>query len=325
MRDTAAAHYNREAMSLQPRNQRLGYAAWIAVCIIWGTTYLGIRVALQTMPPFLMGGLRWTAAGLLLAAGLAMRGEPVRHLFRSPAAWRRFIIYGFLLIGIGNGGVVVGELWVPSGLTAVAIATTPFWMVGVEAILPGGETLTLRKVLGLLIGFGGILLLVWPDLWAGGGYNRSFIAGIIAIQIACVGWAIGTSYRKRYPHEVSIPMAAAFEMIAGGVIMLVVGSGRGEWAHLSFNTVTASVYVYLTLIGAIGGFVAYSYACEHLPMSTVSLYAYVNPMIAVVLGAVLLGEPFGPRTLVALAIVLIGVTIVQRAPAAKAVVIADLG
>lgn len=308
-------------MTALSHQRRLGYAAWLAVCIIWGTTYLGIRVALQTMPPFVMGGLRWTAAGVLLAAALLARGERMPPL----RAWRRFIIYGFLLLGIGNGGVVVGELWVPSGLTAVAIATTPFWMVGVEALLPSGEALTARKIFGLIIGFGGILLLVWPDLWAGAGFNRLFVAGIIAIQIACIGWAIGTSYRKRRPHTVSIALAAAFEMIAGGMIMLIVGSLRGEWAHLSFTPVTTAAYVYLTLVGAIGGFVAYSYACEHLPMSTVSLYAYINPMIAVVLGAVLLGEPFGPRTVVALAVVLLGVTIVQRAPAPRAVVVADLG
>ena len=308
-------------MTSEARQRRLGYIAWLAVCIIWGTTYLGIRVALETMPPFVMGGLRWTAAGVILAAALIARGE------RLPRAgdWPRFIIYGFLLLGLGNGGVVVGELWVPSGLTAVAIATTPFWMVGVEALLPGGEALTLRKVAGLIVGFGGILLLVWPDLWAGGSANRLFLAGLIALQVACVGWAIGTSYRKRRPHAVGIPLAAAFEMIAGGAIMLLVGTIRGEWADLSFTTTTAGAYIYLTLIGAIGGFVAYSYACAHLPMSTVSLYAYINPLIAVVLGAVLLGEPFGLRTILALAVVLLGVTIVQRAPSARAVVVADLG
>jgi drug/metabolite transporter (DMT)-like permease len=305
------------------KQQRLAYGAWLAVCLIWGTTYLGMRVALETMPPLLLGGLRWAAAGTLLAAVLVARGERLP----PPRQWPRFFLFGFLLLGLGNGGVVVGEQWVSSGLTAVTIATTPFWMVGIEALIPGGERLSPAKVAGLLVGFGGVLLLVWPGLSPSHPIDRDFLYGILAIQVACAGWAVGTSYRKRHPHRLSVPMAAAMEMLTGGVILTLAGTLSGEWGRLSFTALTSGAWVYLTLIGAIGGFLAFSYASEHLPVATVSLYAYVNTVIAVILGALLLHEPFGPRTILSMVVILAGVGIVRRdRPAsARAVVVADLG
>lgn len=305
------------------RQSRLAWIAWAAVCLIWGTTYLGMRVALDTMPPLLLGGLRWTAAGALLAAVLVARGERLP----PPSTWPRFALFGFLLLGLGNGGVVVGEQWVSSGLTAVTIATTPFWMVGFEALVPGGEKWTTGKAFGLAVGFGGILLLVWPGLSPSHPVDRDFLLGILSIQIACAGWAIGTAWRRREPHGQSVAMAAAFEMLTGGLIMILGGTLYGEWARLSFTSTTLAAYLYLTLFGAIGGFVAFSYAAEHLPMATVSLYAYINTVIAVVLGALVLGEPFSRRTIYSMVVILMGVAIVRRErPAtARAVVVADLG
>ncbi|MDE3155845.1 MAG: EamA family transporter [Acidobacteriota bacterium] len=310
-------------MSVSARQRRLAWFAWAAVCLIWGTTYLGMRVALDTMPPLLLGGLRWTVAGALLAAVLVMRGERLP----PPSTWPRFAVFGFLLLGLGNGGVVVGEQWVSSGLTAVTIATTPFWMVGFEALMPGGERWTLGKALGLGVGFAGILLLVSPGLSPGHPIDRHFLLGILAIQIACAGWAVGTSWRKREPHGQSVAMAAAMEMLTGGLCLTLCGTVIGEWTRLSFTGTTLTAYVYLTLVGAIGGFVAFSYAAEHLPVATVSLYAYINTVIAVVLGAIVLGEPFGPRTILSMVVILTGVAIVRRErPAtARAVVVADLG
>jgi drug/metabolite transporter (DMT)-like permease len=281
--------------------------------VIWGTTYLGIRICLESMPPALMGGLRWTLAGTLLAAYLLGRGEKLPPVSR----WRGIALMSFLLLGLGNGGVVFAEQWVPSGLAAVLVATAPFWMAAVEAALPDGERLERATIIGLLIGFSGILVLVWPDLSIGGAADRRFLAGVIALQIASFGWALGSSYSKRHARNDHILGTTALQMLGGGLMMVAAGTVRGEWPQLFFTQRTLISLVYLSTLGAIGGFVAYSYALRHLPVSFVSLYAYINPVIAVALGVSLLGEPFDTRMAAAAALVFGGVAVVQwkRAPA----------
>jgi len=286
--------------------KRLAYAAWVAVCLLWGTTYLGIRIALETVPPLLMGGLRWTAAGALILAVMRLRGDRVP----GPREWFALTVIGVLMIGFGNGGVIWAEQTLPSGLTAVLVAIVPFWMVAVEGFAGNADPLTARRSLGLLIGFGGIVLLVWPELELGEG--RPFLLGVVATQLACLGWALGSTYgRRRAPAE-NVLAAAAFEMFFGGVVMLLAGWLRGEWTSLAFDTRTASALVYLLVFGSIVGFTAYAYALKPLPLATVSLYAYVNPVIAMVLGTIVLGEPMSPRLAVAGAIVLIGIAMVRR-------------
>jgi len=285
---------------------RRAYLAWVAVCLIWGTTYLAIRVALETIPPFLMGAFRWIVAGVLIVAILAVRGErlpPVR-------LWTSLAVLGVLLIGCGNGGVVWAEQTVPSGLTAVLVAMSPFWMVGVEAFMPGGDPLTVRRVAGLLIGFAGIVMLVWPELRVGGA--RGFMTGVVAAQIACIGWAIGSTYARRHGRDENVLATAAFEMLFGGIVMLGVALVRHEPAALTFTTRTAAALAYLTFAGAVAGFSAYAYALKHLPLATVSLYAYVNPVIAVVLGTLILSEPLNARLGVAAGIVLAGMALVRH-------------
>jgi drug/metabolite transporter (DMT)-like permease len=300
------------------RERRLGYLSWIAVCLIWGTTYLGIRICLESIPPALMGGLRWTLAGSLLSAYVLLRGEP----FPPMSRWGSILLLGFLLLGLGNGGVVFAEQWVPSGLAAVLVATAPFWMASVEAALPDGERMHRNTVIGLLIGFSGILVLVWPDLALDRGSDRRFLAGVIALQIASFGWALGSSYSKRRGRADHILGTTALQMLAGGLIMLAAGTVRGEWVDLSFTTRTTTSLLYLSTLGAIGGFVAYTYALRHLPVSFVSLYAYINPVIAVALGVALLGEPFDARMATAAALVFAGVAVVRwksnRPPAQSA-------
>jgi drug/metabolite transporter (DMT)-like permease len=286
-------------------SRRRAYAAWIAVCLIWGTTYLGIRIALETIPPFLMAAGRWIVAGLLIIGILVARRErlpPVR-------LWGSLAVLGVLLIGCGNGGVVVAEQTVPSGLTAVLVAMSPFWMVGIEALMPDGEPLTGRRFAGLLIGFGGILVLVWPELRVGGA--TGFLTGVVAAQIACVGWAIGSTYARRHGRSENVLATAAFEMLFGGVVMLAIALVRHEPAALAFTARTAAALAYLTFVGAVAGFSAYAYALKHLPIATVSLYAYVNPVIAVLLGTLILSEPLNTRLGLAAGIVLAGMALVR--------------
>jgi drug/metabolite transporter (DMT)-like permease len=305
-------------MTPASRHRRLAYFAWGAVCLIWGTTYLGIRVSLESIPPALMGGIRWIVAGSLLTAYLVARGRPLP----PSSQWGAIALLGFLMLGLGNGGVVFAEQFVPSGLAAVLVATAPFWMATVEACLPDGERLRKSVVVGLVIGFSGIVLLVWPDLTLGSARSRGFLAGVIALQIASIGWSIGSSYSKRHGRRAAAaaPRASgmdevlgttAYQMLAGGLLMTAVGTLRGEWSQIFFTTETTVAMLYLSTIGALGGFVAYAYALRHLPVSFVSLYAYINPVIAVALGVLVLHEPFTWRMAIAAALVFAGVAVVR--------------
>ncbi len=291
---------------------RLAYTALVAVCVIWGTTYLGIRVALEAVPPALMGAFRWIIAGTILVAFLWARGQALPRV----STWSGLALQGLLMIGFGNGFVNWAEQSVPSGLASVVIATSPFFMAGVEALRTDGERITKRALVGLALGFTGILVLVWPDLRFDDTHGTRFILGLVALQLACLAWAIGSSYSKRHPHGESVIGATAVQMLFGGLMMLVVGTLAGEWQHVSLEGRGLAALVYLTIFGSIGGFVSYVYALQYLPVSTVSVYAYINPLIAVVLGAALLGEPFGPRTVIAMAIVFVGVALVKQ-PAVK--------
>jgi drug/metabolite transporter (DMT)-like permease len=190
------------------RERRLAWIAWIAVCLIWGTTYLGIRISLETMPPMLMAGLRWTFAGGLLAAYMMSRGERLPR----PSAWGHAVLLGFLMLVLGNGGVVWAEMFVPSGLAAVIVASSPFWMAGVEALRSDGERMTRRTAVGLTLGFLGIVVLIWPELAQGPG-GRGFVFGVVALQIACLGWSIGSSYSKRHGRSENVFMTTAAQML----------------------------------------------------------------------------------------------------------------
>jgi drug/metabolite transporter (DMT)-like permease len=296
-----------EARSAKVDHVRLAYLAWITVCLLWGTTYLGIRVALETIPPATVGALRYLAAGGALAIILLLRGERLP----GPRHWWGLTLLGFLMIGMGNGGVIWAEQWVPSGVAAVVVACSPFWMAGIESVLPNGERLSLRGAIGLVIGFLGILVLVWPDLTRGGDRGRLFAIGVVALQLACIGWALGSAYSRRHAREENALGTAAMQMLFGGLIMAIVATLRGEWTHLTFTWRSGAAEFYLIVLGSLVGYSAYVYALKHLPLSTVSLYAYVNPVIAVALGTVLLGEPFGWRVVVAPLVVFAGIAVVK--------------
>ncbi len=285
---------------------RLAYAAWIVVCLVWGTTYLGIRIALETVPPMLLGGLRWPLAGAAILAVLRARGDALP----GPRDWGGLALLGVLMIGIGNGAVVWAEQSIPSGLTAVLVAAIPFWMVAIERLAGDRTPIPARRLLGLVIGFAGIVVLVWPELELGGG--RAFLYGVAATQFACLGWAVGSSYQRRRGASENVLASTGFQMLFGGLVMILAGVLHGEWPLLSLNARTAGAVFYLMLFGSVLAYSAYGYALKHLPVATVSLYAYVNPVIAMVLGTIVLDEPLGPRVIVAGATVLVGMAMVRR-------------
>jgi drug/metabolite transporter (DMT)-like permease len=289
-----------------PKSTMRGYFALGVVCLVWGTTYLAIRVALQTIPPMLMGGFRWTIAGAIILAALALTGERLP----SRQTWPSLALIGFLLIGFGNGAVVWAEQTIPSGLTAVLVAAVPFWMVGIERFMPNPDRLPLRRIAGLIVGFTGIVLLVWPELRPGAG--RALLVGVAATQLACLGWAIGSSYSRRRRRDENVLATAALQMLFGGLCLLAAGVARGELARLMLNHVTLGALTYLIVVGSVAGFSAYAYALKHLPVATVSLYAYVNPVIAVLLGTAILGERLSSRLAVAGGVVLFGMALVKE-------------
>ncbi|HEX5068918.1 MAG TPA: EamA family transporter [Vicinamibacterales bacterium] len=284
------------------------WSAWLVVCVVWGTTYLAIKVALETIPPFVMGGLRYVIAGALLAAILRARG----HRLPARSTWGTSAVISLFMIGFGNGGVVWAEQSVPSGLTAVLIGTSPFWMTGVDALLRTRQRPHARQWIGLAIGFLGIVILVLPDVTAGGEVGRNFGWGVVAVQLACAGWAVGSAYTKRHTLPGDVLGSAALQMIFGGIIMMIAATVLGEWPHVSWNTKTTAAFAYLTIFGSLIAFACFSYALKHMDVAIVSLYSYVNPVIAVALGTLLLGEPFNVRMLVAAAVIVAGILVVRQ-------------
>ena len=290
-------------------------AAFAAVYLIWGSTYLGIRFAVETLPPFLMGGARFLISGLILYTWLRVTGTPAPAMIN----WRRAAIAGALLLGIGNGGVNWAEQKVPSGLTALIIAGTPVWFALFDWIRPGGTRPTVQTALGIMVGFAGVMLLVGSRSALRAG--AADFAGMVALVCASVAWALGSLYTKYASKPESPLMTAAQQMLAGGANLLGAGLLMGEastfaWSRVSARSLTA--FAYLTFVGSLVGFSAYAWLLKATTPARASTYAYVNPVIAVFLGWAIGGETLTGRMLVAAGIIVLGVVIItmRRAPTA---------
>lgn len=288
------------------REKVLAYGAWLAVCFFWGTTYLGIRVGLETLPPMLFSGMRFLVAGTVLVVIMRLSGAR----FPRGREWRDLAIIGLLLLGVGNGIVVWSEQWIPSGLAALMVATSPFWVTGMEPIFKDGEPVTARIVTGLLIGFTGLALLVWPSLF-GTTVNKYFIIGIVLLQVGCASWTGGSIYAKHHPSPLPPMMGAAVQMLIAGSALTLFGAVLGEWPRFHFSGRSLGALLYLIIFGSLVAYSAYMYAIQKLPLSLVTMYSYINPVIAVILGWALLSEPLGWRVALATAIILVGVALVK--------------
>src|SRR4051812_20442768 len=186
-----------------------------------------------------MAAMRWITAGGLMVALLAVRGETLP----APREWPSLALLGILLLGFGNGAVVWAEQTVPSGLTAVLVAAVPFWMIGIERFMAAPDPLTTRRMAGLIVGFAGIVMLVWPELRDAPG--SAFLSGVLATQIACLGWALGSSYARRREQSENVLATAALQMLFGGICMLAAGSVLQEWKALTFTARTLGAVTYL--------------------------------------------------------------------------------
>ena len=276
------------------------------MCVSWGTTFLATRVALESIPPFAMSGSRHFIAGVILALILRARGIALPPL----SSWGGHGLLGLLMIGLGNGCLVWAQQFIPSGVAAVLVSVIPFWMIGVEAFMPNGEPIRKRQVLGLLLGFGGIVLLTSSSM-NGSAPTRQILLGVIMTQFSCMGWAIGSAYAKRHKREENLFAATAVQITFGGAILMVIATIAGDWTSLAPTPRSLTAVLYLVVVGTFVGYVCYVYALKHLPVSIVSLYAYVNPVIAVILGSLLLKERFTPRMAVAIAIIFVAMLIVR--------------
>jgi drug/metabolite transporter (DMT)-like permease len=290
----------------------LAYLAFVTVCFVWGTTYLAIRVAIETLPVFLFPGLRFTIAGLILMTiRLAMK-DP---LPRTAAEWWNLALIGALMVGVGNVAVVWAEHFVTSGFAALLVATAPFWMALMESFRATGERTTPRKVAGMAIGFAGVVILVAPEL-SGSKFDLRFLLGVLALQAGTIAWNFGSIRSKYHAPKTSPLMSAALQMILGGGMVAIIGLANGDAANFRFNGKTLAAFLYLVVFGSIIAYGSYVYALSHLKTSTVSFYAYVNPAVAVFLGWLILDEPLGWNAIVAMIVIFAGMALVHTAPKA---------
>ncbi len=292
------------------REKIAAYSAWVAVCFFWGTTYLAIRVGLETLPPMLFAGMRFITAGL--AVFTFMYGWRGKRLPRG-REWFDLSVVGLMLLGVGTGLVVWAEQWVPSGLAALLVATAPFWVAGLERARRDGERTSVRALVGMLIGFGGLALLVAPGL-SGASLSGHYLLGMLALQMACASWSAGSVYAKHHQTQVAPLMAAAVQMLVAGLALTLIGTVAGEWRAVHFSARSLAAFAYLVVFGSIVAYGSYTYALQKLPLSIVSTYSYINPVIAVLLGWAVLAEPLGWRVITATSIILGGVALVKTAP-----------
>lgn len=297
----------------------------ISVYIVWGSTYLAIRFVVESIPPFLAGGLRFLVAGGILYLFRRWRGDAAP----SPIQWRSAAIIGlFLLLG-GNGGVSWAEQHVASGIAALTVGTSPLWMVVLDALFRRNHLANNRlrwpSVLGVVIGFFGIALLVSPSELTGLGGDLDLL-GTLALIVASLLWAIGSLYSRTADLPASPLLGTSMEMLCGGAAMVVAGTLTGEWGQLNLAAVTWQSLVglgYLIVFGSLVGFGSYTWLLRNAPTTLVSTYAYVNPLVAIVVGNLLAQEPFTPRVLIATTVIIGAVIIITLTQSTRAKVTSE--
>ncbi len=263
-------------------------------------------MALESFPPLVLVSARFLISGSILLASSVLLKAPLpkgRELARTA-------LNGVLILGIGNAALTFSELWIPSGMAALLVATSAFWMVGAEAMLPGGERLHLPTVAGLVVGTAGAALLLAPASRAGS-LDKGLVAGFLVLQFGCLAWSFGSIVQRRMEKVAHPVVSGAIQQLAAGLAFLptaiLIQEHPVRWQFRG----TAAL-VYLVVFGSIVGYSSYIYALEKLPVALVSIYTYVNPVVAVLLGWLVYREPFGKREILAMLVIFLGVALVKR-------------
>lgn len=290
-------------------HRRPDLTAWLAlasVCFFWGTTYLGIRIAIESFPPAVLVCIRYLLSGIILLSIAVLRKDKLpagRELAYTA-------LFGLVTIGIGNGALAFAEQWVPSGLAAMFITTGPFWFLGIEALMPNGARIHGPILAGMFVGLAGTLLLVAPGAIASG-FSGPALRAFLVLQFGAAAWSLGSILQRRYSTKAHPVISGGVQQLATGLFFIVPAFAV---PHDPIHIATKSLFAlaYLVVFGGIVGYSSYIYALEHLPVSIVAIYNYINPMVAVTLGFVFYKESFGVREIAAMLVIFIGVAIVKK-------------
>ena len=290
---------------MQSKAHLLPYAALVAVSFFWGTTYLGIRMALESFPPLLLVAARFLLSGSILLAwarwkGWAMPGR--QELVRT-------CLFGFMLLGVANGALTFAETWIPSSMAALFLTTAPFWLVGLEALMPDGDKLTAAVVVGLLVGLAGVVMLVMPGAGAHE-MGPNLWKGFFVLQVGSFFWNAGSIFQRRWRATTHPLLTGALQQLAAGIIYLAAALVVPE-RPVTITATGIAGLLWLVTFGSIVGYSAYIYSLETLPISLVSIYTFINPVVAITLGKLFYDEPFGRREVTAMAIIFAGVFVVK--------------
>jgi len=277
-----------------------------AVCFFWGTTYVGIRIALEGIPPLLLVASRFLLSGSLILAFALWRKWPLP----KGAALYWPLGTGLLTLGIGNYALTLAETYIPSGLAALFITVVPFWMVGIDLLIPGGSRINPKAFIGMLIGFGGAVWLVGPEALSSG-MDGITVKGFLILQVSCLAWSLGSILQKRRPEKTNPILVGAIQQFSVGIVVGILCIAKGEWDFQLSPRVLGAV-VYLAVFGSIVAYSAYLYCLQHLPLAIVSIYTYINPVVAVTLGWLIYREEFGIKELSAMIVIFLGVYLVKK-------------
>jgi len=280
--------------------------AFAVVYLVWGSTYLAIRVGVETLPPVLFAGMRFLAAGLILAVYARLSGQ---EFPRGLGEWRTVLVVSVLLLVGANGLVVWGEKWIPSNQAALIAATAALWLTGLGTLGPQGQRMGLRSAFGLALGIGGVATLLVPK----GGFVLTHFSGQLAILLAALSWASGSIYVKRKMPTTPPLMSAAMQSLVAGIILCLTGLLLGEARGWVWTPKAAMALAYLIVFGTCLAYAAYVWLLHTVSPTALSTYAYINPAVAVVLGWWLLNESLGPHQIVGMLVILCAVVLVSTA------------
>jgi drug/metabolite transporter (DMT)-like permease len=308
----------------QPKRSPWPWVSLLVVYVVWGSTYLAIAMVVKEQPPLAAASLRFGSAGLVMLAIAAFVDR--KHPRPTGRQLADYALIGVLLLAVGNAFVMWSEKRIPSGIAALIVATVPLWLTLFDGLRPGGQSWTVRAWLGAVIGLAGVALVARPS----GGVSAGHWSAIVALQVATLAWTGGSLYAQSLPKKLPLFTASAIEMIAGSLVLFVESRIFGE--DLSAFAVASSrswlALLYLGVFGSLIGFTAFAYCLNELPASTVGTYAYVNPVVAVGLGHVILAEPLSPGLLAGAVLILSSVlltTMRKRAAAPRPAVAATVG